>query len=309
MEYAVYKFYFNTGVHFGKGSIDNVEPVLYADTLFSALCHESLKSGGEIALNKLVSLAKNGLLILSDCLPFISDELFIPKPLKLVAREKDGNSSEKKAFKKLAYIAVDKLDDFLAGELDPVKEVQKLSRLGTFSIKSMAAIRGLDEAMPYSVGLYSFNEENGLYVIIGYDESEDLYFVEDLLQNLSYSGIGGKTSAGFGKFEVQMARIPAALEKRFNCPSSKTIMTIASSMATEDELEDIIDDAKYILVKRSGFVSSLTYSENQMRKRDFYAFRSGSCFSHLFKGDVFDVSDGGKHPVYRYAKPMLIGVD
>jgi len=309
MDYVVYKMYFSTGVHFGKGTLVDAEPIVNADTLFSALCHESIRSGGSESLDRLVYLAMRGSLKFSDCLPFISDELYVPKPLNPVTNENNGNSSNKKAFKKLIYIPVNKLNEYLSGKLDPEIEVKKLRELGTYSVKSQAAIRGLDETMPFSVGVYSFNDENGLYVVIGYADSEDLYFVEELLQGLSYSGIGGKTSAGFGKFEIQMCNMPEELEKRINASTSKTIMTIASSMATEDEIEKAIENAHYLLLKRSGFVSSDTFAENPRKKKDFYVFKSGSCFKHSFEGNVFDVSVGGTHSVYRYAKPMLIGVD
>jgi len=309
MEYAVYKLYFNVGVHFGNGTLADSEPIVHADTLFSALCHEAIKHGGNDSLSKLVSLTQNDSLVFSDCMPYVSDELFIPKPLKSIVREDNGNSSSKKAFKKLTYISVGKLSDYLAGGLDPLIEVKKLSELGKYSIKSQAAIRGLDESMPYSVGVFTFNEDNGLYFIVGFKESDNSYFVEELLQGLSYSGIGGKTSAGFGKFDFQISIIPKSLENRLNETASKTMMTISSSMATKVEIKEIIEGSNYLLVKRSGFVSSDTYSENPMKKRDFYLFKAGSCFTNSFKGDVFDVSAGGKHPVYRYAKPMLIGVE
>ena len=44
------------------------------------------------------------------------------------------------------------------------------------------------------------------------------------------------------------------------------------------------------------------------RKRDFHVFAAGSCFANQFLGDIFDVSTGGAHPVYRYAKPLFMEV-
>lgn len=43
MEYKAYKLKFLTGVHFGKGSLDDTSYAFCADTLFSALCIEALK--------------------------------------------------------------------------------------------------------------------------------------------------------------------------------------------------------------------------------------------------------------------------
>ena len=45
------------------------------------------------------------------------------------------------------------------------------------------------------------------------------------------------------------------------------------------------------------------------RKNDLYVFSAGSTFTKDFSGDVYDVSNNGRHSVYRYAKPMLMGVD
>ena len=72
--------------------------------------------------------------------------------------------------------------------------------------------------------------------------------------------------------------------------------------------EAALEQAHYLLVKRSGFVASETYAKEQLRKRDLYVMQAGSCFRTRFEGDVYDVSDGGSHPVYRYAKPLLMEV-
>ena len=53
MEYKAYKLRFLTGVHFGKGSLDDTSYAFCADTLFSALCIEALKDS-EQRLNNLL---------------------------------------------------------------------------------------------------------------------------------------------------------------------------------------------------------------------------------------------------------------
>jgi CRISPR-associated protein Csm4 len=84
-------------------------------------------------------------------------------------------------------------------------------------------------------------------------------------------------------------------------------MTLSVSLPTDDELEKALDNAQYLLCRRSGFVSSDTYSDNQMRKKDLYVLKAGACIHNRYSGDVYDVSDHiGSHPVYRYAKPMFL---
>ena len=56
------------------------------------------------------------------------------------------------------------------------------------------------------------------------------------------------------------------------------------------------------------FVASSDYAEEWRKKKDLYVFTAGSCFVNCFAGDIYDVSEGGKHPVYRYAKPIFMGV-
>ena len=75
-----------------------------------------------------------------------------------------------------------------------------------------------------------------------------------------------------------------------------------------EELEQVIKDSSYLLIKRSGFVDSSEYALQQMRKRDLYVFSSGSCFAHTFRGRIIEERNGGKHPVFRYAKAFFMGV-
>ena len=89
----------------------------------------------------------------------------------------------------------------------------------------------------------------------------------------------------------------------------KYAMLMSLALPKDEELEDALQGASYQLVKKSGFVASDTYAPQQMRKKDLYVFKAGSCFQHSFQGDLWDVSEAGMHPVYRYAKGMFLGVD
>ena len=82
-------------------------------------------------------------------------------------------------------------------------------------------------------------------------------------------------------------------------------MSLTSALPMDEEWPELLIDAKYQLRKRSGFIASDSYAQEQRKKKDMYLFSSGSCFTKRFSGDVYDVSDGGSHPVYRYAKPIF----
>ncbi len=306
MEYKIYKFHFKTAVHFGNGTLTDTSNRLMADTVFSAICLEAVKKSAE-GLQQLVTWAKEGSLQISDAMPFIEDTLYLPKPTLRIQTEQSGDSTVKKAFKKLKYIPLDMLQEYLQGDFDPTLENTILKSLGKAEVRTLATSRNKEEAEPFFVGTYRFSEGNGLYLIAGFSEKEIEKTFTEYLTAVSYTGIGGKRSAGLGKFVLEIK--PFAPENLIiTGANQRAYMTLSLSMAKPEELTDLLEESTYTLIRRSGFISSDTYAPEQRRKKDFYAFQSGSCFSHPFQGDVFDVSGNGKHPVYRYAKPMFLEV-
>ena len=309
MNYTVYRLIFDTAVHFGKKTLESAEYTFSADTLFSALCHEALKRGRE-TFDELLEGAKEGKMLFSDAFPYVgeTDTYFLPKPMKRIEAEiEQGNSVVKKAYKKLKYIPAESLEEYLAGRYDVMKG-NGIDSLGHFDMKTSASIRGEDNTMPYRVGLYYFNKGNGLYIIFGYCEDKDKELIDGLIDALSYSGLGGERSSGLGRFTPYEKKLPSKLAERMEM-AGEQYMTLSAALPRDDELEKAVTDSQYLLIKRSGFIASDTYASQQMRKKDLYVFKSGSCFSSRFEGDVYDVSCGaGSHPVYRYAKPMFIAI-
>lgn len=304
MNYKIYKMIFTQGVHFGEHSLEKSEITFQADTLFSALCIEALKID---KLDELLESVKENNLVFSDAFPYMGQEFFIPKPMKKIEQViQSEDMTTRKKFKKLEYIQVSLLDKYLKGQY-PIDKGSDIKQLGVHTLKTSASIRGNEEALPYRVGIYRFKEENGLYIVVGYDSQEILDLFDELFEMLSLSGIGGKKNSGLGHFDLEIVELPKELNQRLNTKGE--VMTLSVSLPTEDELEDVLDDSRYLLVKRSGFVDSYTYSKEQRRKKDIYLFKAGSCFNETYQGDVYDVSSGGNHPVYKYAKPLFMGVE
>lgn len=308
MNYQAYKLKFQGAVHLGKNRLENGEFVFCADTLFSALCHEALKRGQDV-LSRFYQLAKNGEVLLSDAFPYMGDMYYLPKPMKRIQVEGDkGDSVLKKAYKKLRYIPAEQLGVYLREEYD-VLSARSINELGHFEMKVSAAVRGEEETQPYRVGCYYYNEGNGLYIILGYSDTGAIRLVEELLESLAFSGIGGKRSSGLGRFGLHRGKLPSNVLTRLE-GSGKRYMTLSVSLPTDNEMEDVLDNAEYLLCKRSGFVASEQYAMEQQRRRDLYVLQAGTCIGKRYNGDIYDVSDkGGNHPVYRYAKPMLMEVD
>lgn len=304
MEYTGFKLAFSTSVHFGNGSLENSDNKIYADTIFSALCHEAVKLE---CIEELVSYVKNEKIKLSDAFPFIGDSYYIPKPM--ITIESERNIDDKKKAKKLEFINVNLIDEYLDGSMDIKRESEILSNLGKSDIITRAVIQANEDTKPYSVGTYLFSEGAGLYLIVGYRDEDALNMITKLLHSLSYVGIGGKVSSGLGKFNSEQVKLPVSLtDKIKRAEESSSVMSLSVGMCDDMELENVCENSNYILSKRSGFINSSTYSDNLVKKQDFYLFRAGSVFSRPFKGLIKDVAIIGKHPVYRYANPIFMEV-
>lgn len=304
MNYTMYLLEFPAGVHFGKNGLDDTDICFCADTLFSALYQEALKLECQDAF---VQYVQEDNLLFSDSFPYRSGQLFLPKPLAWIEHQDNGNSGAKKKYKKLSYIPADKLNQYFQGNLGDA-DMKLLESLGHYMMKVSVNIRGNQEPLPYCIRSYVFSENAGLYILAGYDKQEAKELFDKLMQSLSYSGIGGKRSSGLGHFESLEREVPEYLLKKLG-KKGKRNMLLSTALPKDSELPDVLEDASYELIRRGGFVASETYAKQQMRKKDLYVFRSGSCFGRTFKGDVRDVSDFGSHSVYRYAKGMFMEVD
>lgn len=305
MTYTLYKLKFSAPVHFGSERLGKSMFTFYADTLFSAMCAEMQKIRQDGA-EKLYDSAVSGKLRLSDGLPYSGDTLFLPKPMTAVTSTDSGDSKLKKAFKKLTYIPMNDIQSYLGGAYDPKAANDLLDNIGRSQERARAAVGRGEDSKPYNVGTFTFAEGCGLYFICAADDDiqDD---IDSVIENLSYTGIGGKTSTGLGRFEYSFEAVPQDMINRLNGEYAR-YMSLSVSMAEDSELEDVLDGAGYELIKRTGFVASPEYSEEPLKKRDFYSFRSGACFTRCFKGKVFNVGKDGKHPVYRYAVPLLMGL-
>ena len=126
----IYRIHFLTAMHIGNGKLTHAEITIGADTLFSALCHEALRISGSEGIERLVNEARKSRFCISDMLPFVGENYFVPKPLLPITAERAGDSVQKKKFKKLKYVSVDKLTCYLNGKLDPDEEGDVFRTLG-----------------------------------------------------------------------------------------------------------------------------------------------------------------------------------
>lgn len=313
LDYKIYYLEFDNGVRFGKGTLEDTDITFRSDTLFSALYQEALKIERQ---DQFLQWIKDGKIVLSDAFPCIKGTYFLPKPMLRVINGDDtgrGNSVEKKLYKNMKFLPQQYLKDYVRGKF-PREHLEDMKNIGSVNMKVSAAIRGLEEPSPYRVSAFYFQSNCGLYFLVGYEEKTQFEMMDELINSLSYRGLGGKKSAGLGRFFPVCKEVLEDFKARLcteekKCREGKTYILLSNGLPEEEELEDVMESASYSLLKRSGFVDSPDYAEQQMRKRDLYVFGAGSCFCKTFRGMLVQERNGGTHPIYRYERALFLEVD
>lgn len=317
MHYYLYKLKFPYGVHFGAEKsgiwLEKISSNCHCDTLYSAICHEILKLHGENVLENFYNETVKGNFLFSDLLPYKKDELLIPKPILFIEKSEEtkvNDSVKKKKMKKLQFIPVSKIKDFFNGTLDDIKFSEN-----TLYEKCAPSRIGADENGLYSVAVTKFLDDSGLYFIVKMQEDKKKWF-DNVIKSLGLSGIGGKRTSGYGQFEIlddfELDKNSSIQDESMFTNllnnDSKYYLTLSAFYPKEEEIQKL-KNGYYSLIQRQGFVQSSTYSENLLKKIPITMVNAGSCFKDKFEGTVVDVSKDGNHPVYRYGKPIMIGID
>lgn len=328
MPYYLYKLKFLTPVHFGSDKpgigIEKVSPACHADTLFSSLCLEALSLFGEDYIDKLVTMAEKEDFLLSDLFPYFNQtEFCLPKPALLTEREQqlsdssrlpESNSTQKKKMKKLSYIPVRKWDEYLQYIQGKNPDFNcKVDYFEELVTPRVAVSRTGGDSSPYFVGACTFKEEAGLYFILKITQPHLKKDLDILINSLQYSGIGGKRTAGYGKFKLDSSKYVYEDDRKMaemisgnNCNYYMSLSVISPKAG--EITKEIKNSSYYTLVPRSGFVYSRNYNSKPLKRKTLVMFNAGSCFTKKLKGQVIDVQDRGSHPVYRYGKAMMMGV-
>lgn len=320
MNYFLLKLAFDTAVHFG-GSDSAVGSqssalTLRADTIFSALCHTALEVYGEPALEELLVSADADALRISDAMPWRGNSFYLPKPIAASTSPAELSTVERKAVKKLAWIPASKFDRYTASLHSGTYPLDELDQsFGQAYEQTKASVTDGADAKPYFVGLYRLHAGCGLYVLCACEGTDQIKLLKDLFTLLGLSGIGGRTSAGYGRFhldgdpswlntaEEESTRwMLQALER-----STSPYLLLTSSLPAEEEMDAALEGASFQLVRRSGFAAT-KWVETPMKKQTQYFLAAGSVLQHPYQGKLYDVGTALPHPVYRYSKPLFMGV-
>lgn len=321
MRSFLYKLQFTTPVHFGPSdsalSLYSSGATFCADTLFSALCHTALALQGPAGLEALCRWVQAGELLLSDGMPWHRDIFYLPKPMIQSQTSAELPAADRKAMKKLQWLPVDALGSYaqsLAGgaAFEPRRYAVSFGSEVSFV---RVNLRDGEEALPYTVGAYAFAKDCGLYFLARCKHESQVHTLRTLLDMLGLTGMGGKVSSGYGRFVVQDEvdlDTPAGTQARWFHEAltgeHARYLLVSASLPRDDELDVALEGASFALVRRGGFVQSPTYAGTAQKKRTQFFLASGSVLLHPFTGDLYEVGGSGAHPVYRYGRPIMLGV-
>lgn len=340
MSYYIYKLKFNTPVRFGidKASSDlsTTAFTANADTIFSAICNEWVRIHGEKSLEAFVKTAESSKFLISDLLPYknkLDDNgnkedchIYMPKPAIIVDRKVDreyemGDSVSKKKMKKMTHINIGKINEYLkylksGGEIDFGVDPSEI-----FAEDQAVRVSKTyeKEPLPYQVASIIFKKNAGLCLIVKMDGHIKEQF-DIVIDSLGTTGIGGKRSSGYGKFQLNGDQMEISAKSSI-CDSvrylanmlekpGKINIALSCILPSLDDIKSIdTEESYYQLMIRKGFVHSRNYSDTNKKKKQLVMLKSGACLPETIEGIIADVSDRGNHSVYRYGKGMFLGVN
>ncbi|NLV85530.1 MAG: hypothetical protein GXY60_13285 [Spirochaetales bacterium] len=325
---------FNTPVRFGDGrgvsGLNGANMTLSSDSFFSAVCIEWTNLYGEQSLGELLDAVSSGSLSFSSLLPWRQASTdpeatyFLPKPL-LSPLATTYAPSIKKKLKKISFIAADQISHYIAylmrGEGSPELFSAEFGMPVTYD---RVGIRDNEQPLPYRVTAWRFFDDEriacGLYWLVAISDRSLQVRLLKTVRSLGVTGIGGKTSSGYGTFvsehtDLVHSSSAQAISSMLNHPNARWHMALGSVIP--DIHTDLVilqnADSRYLLSSRSGFPASASYVDattgRALKRKNCVVIREGSCFPTALSGSILDLSYGGLHPVYRIGKTLFAGID
>lgn len=331
MAYYLYQLAFDAPVHFGMaeqgGSLAAAGMSYPSDTLFSALCCELAAAGAEEQLRALIEKCRAGDILLSDLLPYREDEdgemhYYLPKPIRTVLqrgaappenlRSARAQSGARKQMKKISYLRASRLTEYLdaqrAGEV-----FEERDAFSTYGLTTKVNCRTRE---PYPFAGISLHAWCGLYAVLYLRDENDAAQMTELFTYLGLSGIGGKRSAGYGRFHLEddpydladaFYEDDAALHTFLENENAPRQMLLSSLLPHEADV-GALRGGTYELRKRSGFITPIGAGAVR-KKNSVYMLSAGSCLSQRIPGTIVSVDKEPGYEVLRCGKGLYIGVD
>lgn len=317
MSYLLYKLKFPVGIHIGSdsGRLDETLMSMYSDTFYSAIYNEYVKLYSD---EELLELTKNNNFFVSDLLPYknANETLFyIPKPILDVNTKsmEKLETAERKKIKKMEFIPINKLSNYI----DFIKKGIDFPTIDTNFGKKVLyprnkVTRGIEDNEIYNIEIFKFLEGAGLYFLVNLPEEFIMKF-DKVLESLTFTGIGGKKSVGYGSFEILEKKEIKFDDNNFGkylFNEWNYNILLSSYIPEENNVINLKEKENYYkLIKRSGFVNNSQYNDTPIKRKQIYMISSGSILNFKPVGKLVDLNIRGKHSIYRLGKPIVLGVE
>lgn len=317
--YYVYKLDFKDNfVHFGDNDLSDSKFTIDSKTLFSAIINEGISLYGEVFLEEIFSQIGQDNFRISNLLPYIDTELFIPKPIiskdELGAVEiKENSYNPKKDLKKINYIGISKFSDYISilkkSDFDEntFREYKELS-FGVSSSFTKNKI-GDEKTEPFEVGVYKFHSNSGLYFILKCYDNSFIEKFNSVIKSLGITGIGGKRSVGYGVFEYNCLEVKEGdYIYKYLENNEKHNMLISSCIPMENEIAVLSKKGSYYTLSlKSGFKYSVSDYSNTNKKKGIVYIDVGSILEEKILGQIKDSKrEVDKHSIYNYGLSLFI---
>jgi|GEM_PF-3065944 len=341
---------FTSPVRFGADNsgvgIEDAQPFVHSDTLFSALCNAWAKFG--ILTNNELSQCGEKFLISSSSLYTYGYEgksaaYYIPKPLISCTWLKGLKNSKKEQIEKIIKKSYWVTSDMFEHWLNPIppngifpdklnKLFEKLNYRSLFHEKIVAK-HAQDRLTAASNMFYETQYEIndyptcGLYFLVRLNDDSFKEKFNLGLKALSKIGLGGERNFGLGRFEVGSGNgVLSPLETDgsklgflFESGSNKLRCLLSLSLPTQieiDKLKLLTNEqvAQYSIALRKGWTFS-SVNLYQMKRQTICMLSEGSVFEESLcpAGKIENVAplDGQykfdfPHPIFRFGKSFSV---
>lgn len=349
MTYYIVRLKFTSPVKFGADNsgigIDNTQPFVHSDTLFSALCNAWAKYG--ILSNDELSECGEKVIISSTSFYVykVGAIYFVPKPLITSAWLNELKCGKKEQLEKIIKKATFVTSEMYKHWLDPdppdnvfadnPDTLSKRLDYGTLFRKHTVAKHAQDRLTGasnlYYDGKCEFKSAPtcGLYFMVGLKDDLFKEKFNQGLKALSQIGLGGERNIGFGRFEVgngngvlcDIETDGSNLGFLFELTASKYRCLFSLSLPTKAEVDTIKGIGKehiaqYDITLRKGWTfSSLNLC--QMKRQAVSMFSEGSVFENNLcpvgkNENVVPLDEKNNedypHPVFRFGKSFSVSL-
>ncbi len=202
-----------------------VTEVPHADTLFGAMANAIALLEGRKAVDELVEAFKGGARI-SSAFPYFEDTYYLPKPLTVELMEVQDIATAKRV-RRASYLDLKNFEKAL--RLEPF-EVPERGIHAKVDVPKVVLDRVTQDSSIYLWEEIRFRESAGLYFL--YTGPRDVFedFIEPAARLLGDTGIGGKSTWGFGLFEPKFERV------KVRVPEGPFAITISNAIPTKEPI-------------------------------------------------------------------------